>query len=100
MPGLAQNWGWIAAIGWYAAVSLATLGLFVWDKRAAAGGRRRVRERTLLGLVWLGGFLGAVAAMQWTRHKTRQWLFRLTPVVAATIHVAAWIGLVRLMGNR
>lgn len=91
MPDWEQNWVWLAGAAWYVAVNLAALVVFAWDKRAAVRGARRVRERTLLGLVWLGGFAGGLAAMRWARHKTRRWVFRLTPWTAAAVHATAWV---------
>ncbi len=90
MPDLAQHWILIAAIVWYGAMNLAALGAFAWDKRAAVRRAQRVRERTLLGLIWLGGFVGAYAAMRLARHKTRKWVFRLAPLAAAGAHAGVW----------
>ncbi len=58
----------------------------------------RVRERTLLILVWLGGFVGAWAAMRVAHHKTRKWRFRVSPWAALVLHAAAWIALIMRAG--
>jgi uncharacterized membrane protein YsdA (DUF1294 family) len=50
--------------------------MFRLDKRAAMARSRRIPERTLLGLAAIGGGLGAVAAQQMLRHKTRKEPFR------------------------
>ncbi|MCC7388205.1 MAG: DUF1294 domain-containing protein [Phycisphaerales bacterium] len=89
---------WILAPGAYAGLSLVAFGAFAWDKRAATRGARRVRERTLLLLVWLGGFAGAWAAMRVAHHKTRKWRFRVAPWAALVLHAAAWIALITRAG--
>jgi len=93
-----DRWLWIIAAAWYVGMNLAAAVVFVWDKRAAERGGWRTRERTLLGLVWLGGFVGAWLAMRVARHKTRKWLFRLTPWAAAVLHAAAWAMVLRAIG--
>lgn len=88
-----DRWLLVVAAAWYGAVNFAALCVFVWDKRAAEREAWRVSERTLLGLVWLGGFAGAWVAMRLVRHKTRKWLFRLSPWAAGVVHlgVGAWV---------
>lgn len=88
-------WLWIAVGSWYLGANAAAAIAFWWDKRAARRGRRRLRERTLLGLVWLGGFLGAPLAMRVARHKTQKPAFRLGWVAALTLHTGAWLALWR-----
>lgn len=93
MPQLPHHWPWILAGVWYGGLNLITAVVFAWDKRAAARGARRVRERTLLGLVWLGGFVGGWAAMRAVRHKTRKWMFRAAPWAAGVVHIGVWASL-------
>lgn len=83
--------------GTYAGLSLAAFGLRL-DKRAATRGTRHIRERTLLILVWLGGFVGTWAAMHIAHHKTRKWRFRVAPWAALVLHAAAWIALITRAG--
>jgi uncharacterized membrane protein YsdA (DUF1294 family) len=59
-----------------ALVNATAFAAFGWDKRCAMSGDRRIPERTLLGLALIGGSLGAVAAQQMFRHKTRKEPFR------------------------
>ena len=58
------------------AVNLATFLAFVWDKRCARQGRRRVPERKLLAMAVAGGSVGAVTAQRAVRHKTCKEPFR------------------------
>jgi uncharacterized membrane protein YsdA (DUF1294 family) len=57
-------------------INLSAFGAFWFDKRAAKGGRYRIRERTLLMMAVMGGNPGAIAAQQLLRHKTRKEPFR------------------------
>jgi len=59
-------------------LNLITFALFGFDKwRSRCPGARRVRERTLLWGVFLGGFVGAWLAMGLFRHKTVKRPFRV-----------------------
>lgn len=74
-------------------VAFAAMGL---DKRFAVQDGQRISERTLLSLAAIGGSVGAIAAQQAFRHKTRKEPFRtllwLTPVWQAAA-VGAWLAL-------
>lgn len=54
-----------------AAMSLVLFALMGVDKRRAQMGGRRVRERTLFLLAFLGGALGGIVGMRAFRHKTK-----------------------------
>ncbi len=60
---------------WIAAMSLLTGFLYALDKSRAMARGRRVPERVLLLLGFLGGAPGALLAMLLCRHKTRLWYF-------------------------
>lgn len=79
-----------AVLGAYAGLSLLTLALYAWDKRAARSGATRVRERTLHALTWAGGFAGALAGQWLLRHKTRHLSFVLGAWFALLAHGALW----------
>ena len=66
----------LAALLYLLAINLVCFSAFAWDKRQSRLGRRRVRERTLLGLAGLGGTAGALAGQRFLRHKTRKQPFR------------------------
>lgn len=76
---------------YYAAVSLITLMMYAWDKRASKrAGARRVRERTLHLMALAGGFVGALVGMFWLRHKTKHASFIIVTVLALAAHAGAW----------
>ena len=81
------------AVAYLAAINLLAFFLFRQDKRAAIAGARRIPERTLLGLAAVGGSLGAVAAQQMLRHKTRKEPFRtlLYLIVVAQAGLAVFL---------
>ena len=67
--------------------SLFTFILYGADKHRARRGAYRISERALLGASLLGGALGALAAMQLFRHKTRHLYFYVINVTALLCHV-------------
>lgn len=68
--------GIITLAALFLALNLFVFSIYFLDKQAARDGRRRISERTLLTLALVGGSLGAVAAQQILRHKTRKEPFR------------------------
>ncbi|MCA9535709.1 MAG: DUF1294 domain-containing protein [Myxococcales bacterium] len=71
--------------------------VYGYDKWQAKRGGRRVRERTLLWLAFLGGAAGALLGMQVSRHKTRKAAFRygvpLCLLLQAGGAVGTWLSL-------
>ena len=79
------------AVWFYAAMSLVTLALYAWDKRASKRlGAQRVRERTLHLWAIAGGFGGALLGQVWLRHKTRHASFVIVTILALAVHAGAW----------
>lgn len=72
---------------WLLAFNAVTVLVYGYDKAIAGGRRRRVPERTLLGLALCGGTPGALLAMWLFRHKTAKRSFRngLALVIAAQL---------------
>ena len=70
-------------------VNAAAFAAMAADKRRAMRDQRRIPERTLLQIALIGGALGAVAAQQVLRHKTRKEPFRTQLWMIA----AAWTAL-------
>lgn len=76
--------------------NLAVWGIWRWDKRLAGQRARRVPERILVGLAWLGGSAGALLAMyaHRQRHKTRKaWIVAMVGLAALTqiATLAVWL---------
>ncbi|GAB4149458.1 MAG: hypothetical protein Fur0037_17760 [Planctomycetota bacterium] len=73
-------------------LNAAAFGLYGFDKRAARRGDRRVSERALLAVAFLGGWAGAWTAMGFFRHKTRKRSFRWK-LAASTVLSPSWVAL-------
>ncbi|WSH67030.1 DUF1294 domain-containing protein [Rhizobium ruizarguesonis] len=67
-------------------LNLSAFSIYFMDKQAARHGRRRISERTLLILALIGGSLGALAAQQLLRHKTRKEPFRSILAAILILH--------------
>lgn len=85
----ARDW-WLMVIGAYAAMSIVTYMMFLFDKRRATEGGRRVPERTLHLMSMFGGWPGALVARVRLRHKTRKRGFSAVLWMIAVAHAAAW----------
>jgi uncharacterized membrane protein YsdA (DUF1294 family) len=84
--------GWLTAavayLGVVAVMSCASFAAYWADKRRAVSGGRRVPERTLHLLAFLGGWPGAMLAQRHFRHKTRKVPFRIVFWAVVVQHVA------------
>ena len=68
-------------------MSLTSFVVYGVDKRRAAAGGRRVPERTLHVLGFLGGWPGALAGRRRFRHKTQKVPFRIVFWLVVVLHV-------------
>ena len=68
-------------------MSLASYIAYGLDKRRATTGRRRIPERTLHLLAFLGGWPGALIGQQYFRHKTQKVSFRIMFWIVVVLHV-------------
>lgn len=75
-------------LGLVAVTSLASFAAYGLDKRRASVGGRRVPERTLHLLAFLGGWPGAILAQRRFRHKTRKVPFLIVFSAVVVLHVA------------
>ena len=67
-------------------ITFATYGIDKW--RAKKAGARRISERTLHGLSWLGGVGGGWLGRRVFRHKTRKPRFFLHLSLASILHLS------------
>ncbi len=75
----------------YLLASIACFLAYALDKSAAAQGRWRISEGTLLGLGLLGGWPGAIVAQQVLRHKSSKASFRAAFWGTVVLNVAAFV---------
>ena len=81
---------------YFTGINVITFLAFGWDKYCAKRGMWRMPEKTLLGLVMIGGTIGAYLAMEFYRHKTRKGNFRSAFWVIVMLQVILVV--IRLMG--
>jgi uncharacterized membrane protein YsdA (DUF1294 family) len=87
---------WLIIICILVLTNLFSFFLMGADKRRARKGKRRVPERTLLLLSFLGGCVGALCGMVFCRHKTKHAKF----LVLVPLSVLLWaLGLGALLGH-
>ena len=75
----------------YALMSLVAIVAFTIDKAAAVKGERRVPERTLHTIEALGGWPGALIALDLVKHKRQKRSYTNILYLIAALHVAAWL---------
>ena len=78
---------YIAIIAYHTVINLSAFVSFYVDKKLAQANERRISESTLLGLALFGGSLGAIAAQQKFRHKTRKQPFKGQLYTIAALHL-------------
>ena len=77
-------------VGMYlAGISLVSIGLTVFDKRAARLGLWRIKERTLLLIAAIGGSIAMLITMRLIRHKTKHAKFMVGIPVIIIMQIAA-----------
>ena len=72
---------------WLIVMSLVTFFVTAGDKKRAKRGDRRVPEKTLFLLAFLGGATGEWIAMQIFRHKTKHRSFVIVIPILMTVQV-------------
>src|SRR5262249_52453079 len=80
----------IAAVAYLMVVALMSLVCFIaygLDKRQAANGGRRVSERTLHLMAFLGGWPGALLGQRQFRHKTQKVAFPMVFWMVVVLHI-------------
>ncbi len=77
----------IAAV-YYIVINFAAFVIYGADKFFAKKKKRRVPEKRLIGIAFLGGAFGALLGMYLFRHKTRHAKFRALIPLSAVLHTA------------
>ncbi len=76
---------------WFALASAAAVVLTVYDKSASWKRGRRIPERVLLLVAFLGGALAMYVTMQLIRHKTKHTNFMIPLPLFILLHLfVAW----------
>jgi len=75
-------------IGWYVALGFITYAMYAKDKASAKNGDWRTPESTLHLLSALGGWVGAMVAQTYLRHKSQKTEFRMTYYLTVIINMA------------
>ena len=83
-------------IAWYVILGVITYGMYAKDKAAAQNGDWRTPESTLHLLSTLGGWVGALVAQTYLRHKSQKPDFRIVYYLTVIINLA---GLLFIMVN-
>lgn len=75
---------------WYYLLGINILAFCLYgiDKAKAKMDLWRIPEATLLGVAFIGGSVGAWAGMQFFRHKTKHWKFKILVPVFVFIQAA------------
>lgn len=81
-------------VGWYALIGAVTYLVYAKDKQAAQQGKWRTPESTLHLLSVLGGWVGAMMAQNYLRHKTKKSEFRLAYYLTVIVNLAALLYLI------
>ena len=84
-------------VGWYAVLGLVTYLMYAKDKAAAQRNEWRTPESTLHFLSVFGGWVGAMVAQNYLRHKSQKVDFRMTYYLTVLINLA---GLLVLLTNK
>jgi len=82
------------ALVWFATFNVVTFLAFGYDKRRAGRSGQRVSELTLGLLGAMGGWPGGLLGMNFFRHKTAKWTFKLKYALALLPFAAtiwAWL---------
>ena len=79
------NW---LVVGWYVLIGIVTFLVYAKDKSAAQNNQWRTPESTLHMLSMAGGWVGAMVAQTYLRHKSKKPEFRLMYYLTVVINMA------------
>lgn len=84
---------------YYILINLLAFLLYGADKKKAIDQKWRIPEKTLIGVAFLGGGIGAIVGMSFFHHKTRKPKFLAMVPIAILLHVGLCCYLyIRFMG--
>lgn len=72
---------------YYLVINIITFLIWGFDKFRAKLQQWRIPEKTLFGLIILGGGVGALFGMTVFRHKTRKPQFKVVSVISVIAHI-------------
>src|SRR5690606_15422530 len=75
-------------VAWYVILGIITYGMYAKDKAAAQSDDWRTPESTLHLLSTLGGWVGALVAQTYLRHKSQKPEFRIAYYLTVIINLA------------
>ncbi len=84
-------------IVYFIIINLITLVAMYMDKKKAKKGARRISEKTLFTLVFLGGGIGGIVGMYAFRHKTKKVRFVIGFPTILILEVLTVIAVVMFM---
>lgn len=67
---------WVIGVLHLLFINAWTFAAYGYDKKAAVKGKRRIPEKSLHSMAFIGGTLGAFAGSRFFRHKTKKARFR------------------------
>ena len=82
-----QKFSWLV-VAWYAVLGVTTYLTYAKDKAAAQNGDWRTPESTLHVLSALGGWVGALLAQTYLRHKSQKPEFRIVYYLTVVVNMA------------
>lgn len=81
---------WKIIVLYLVIMNAAAFFLYGMDKRKAIRNKWRIPEKTLLGVAFLGGSIGALVGMRVFHHKTKHWKFKIGVPLCLILHMALW----------
>ncbi|MGO1856630.1 MAG: DUF1294 domain-containing protein [Psychrobacter sp.] len=93
-----ESLSWLL-VGWYVVLGIITYMMYAKDKAAAQRDDWRTPESTLHLLSVLGGWVGALVAQTYLRHKSRKPEFRLTYYLTVVINLAGLLFIISGSGT-
>lgn len=90
----------VALFGWYLLAGAVTFFLYAKDKKAAQHHTWRIPEMQLHVCSVLGGWVGAMLAQQFLRHKTQKPDFRLAYYLTVVINLGLLLAAMIRYGNQ